>query len=312
MKKALINLKQLWDSVQRYQQSFSTPFSVSSFKARRLPVSLAVDRLLSGLYRDFVCSAIHSGIGRTIVILIVLGLSLISCGTRQVLPPLEPEDDFERAMSFFENKKYDTAVQAFERILFYHPSSEYVDDAQYWLSRTYFEKKDYEQAIIEFDYLIRNFSTSIFLEDAHFYRAESYLLKAPSYSKDPTEVNEALSLFNQFLTKFPNSKYTDKVRNLILSARNRLAQKEVENGKLYVRLGEPDAALLYFEYVTENYPETDVSSEAKYYTATLYEKNGKIKEALELYDQLLEEDEWKEKAAKRIEEIEKRNAEESE
>jgi outer membrane protein assembly factor BamD len=242
---------------------------------------------------------------RTAAYLIFLGFLFISCGTRQVLTPLDPEDEFERAMSFFENKKYDTAVQAFERILFYHPSSEYVDDAQYWLGRTYFEKTDYTQAIAEFDYLIQNFSSSVSLEEAYLYRAKSYLLKAPGYEKDPTEIENAISLFDQFLTRFPNSKYTDEIRDLILSARDRLAKKEVENGKTYLKLSKYDAALLYFDFVIENYPETEACKEAKYHAAELYEKKGQTEEALKLLYELLEEENWKEKAEKKIEEIEK-------
>ncbi len=237
--------------------------------------------------------------------IVSLGFMFISCGTTLVLTPLETEDEFERAMSFFENRKFDAAVQAFERILFYHPSSEYVDDAQYWLGRTYFEMRNYNQAISEFDYLIKNFSTSSFLEEAQFYRAKSYLSKAPGYTKDPTELENAISLFNQFLTKYPNSKYTDEVRVLILAARNRLAKKDVENGKLYVKLGELDAALLYFTYVFETYPESDVGSEAKYNAALLYERKREREKALVLYDQLLKEDAWREKAEKRIEELKK-------
>jgi len=226
-------------------------------------------------------------------------LILISC-SKQVLSPLDPEDEFERAMSFFENRKHNDAVLAFQRIIFYHPSSEYVDDAQFWLARTYFEKRDYAQAIGEFDYLIRNFSTSPLLEEAFLYRAKSYLLQAPSYYKDQTETKHAISLLDEFLTKFPNSQYTNDIKDLILSARNRLAKKEVENGKLYLKLNEPDAALLYFEYVIETYPETRVSGEAKYYAALIYEKKGESEEALRLYNELLEDEEWREMVLKKI------------
>lgn len=240
---------------------------------------------------------------RNIICFAVTLFVLISCG-KHVLTPLEPADEFERAMSFFENRKYNDAALAFQRIIFYHPSSEYVDDAQFWLGRSYFEQKEYTQAIIEFEYLIRNFSTSPFLEQAYLYRAKAYLSKAPRFYKDQTETKKAIGLLDEFLTRFPNSQYTNEVRVLILSARNRLAKKEVENGKLYLRLNETNAALLYFEYVIETYPETDVSSEAKYHAALIYEKKGKSEEALSLYRELLEEPTWKEKAAKKIEEIE--------
>ena len=229
----------------------------------------------------------------------------MTCGTKRQLPPLEPEAEFERAQYYYENKKYKDAISAFERVLFYHPSSAYVDDAQYWLAMAYFEQKEYSQAITEFDYLIRNFPRSSFLEQAHLNRAKAHFFSAPHYTKDPTELEHTLRLLDQFLTQFPNSQQTNEVRELIFDVRNRLAKKELENAKLYMRIGEEDAALLYFDYVLTTYPETDVAAEAKYLAATLYEKKEQYEPALELYRALLEDENWKEKAKKGIENIER-------
>jgi outer membrane protein assembly factor BamD len=228
-------------------------------------------------------------------------LLCIYCASRQETRVLvEPDEAFEQARSFFEEKKYNQALQAFERILFYYPTSEYVDDAQYWLARTYFANKDYGQSINEFEYLIKNFTTSPFVEDAYFYKAKAFLLKAPNYKKDPTEITNAIEYFDRFLTQFPNSSYTDEVRSLILSARNTLARKELENGKLYVKMGEIDAALLYFDYILNTYPETDVSNEAQYRAAELYERKGVVDKARALYKGLLDDEQWKTKAEERL------------
>jgi len=240
-----------------------------------------------------------------VIKLFILTLILISCA-KQVIAALDPSDEFEQALSYFRNRKYDKAIQVFERVIFYHASSEYVDDAQFMLGRAYLEKKDYAQAIVEFDYLIRNFPNSQFLEEAFLYRAKSHLFKAPGYEKDQDETKNAISLFDEFLTRFPNSKYANEAKELILYARNRLAKKELENGKLYERLKETDSAILYFKYVIENYPETKFASEAKFHLALIYEKSGKIDEALKLFKELLEEPNWKNKAEKRINSIERK------
>jgi outer membrane protein assembly factor BamD len=242
---------------------------------------------------------------RSAYILPVILLTIISCATRQTLTPLEPAAEYERALSFFENKKYDQAIQGFERILFYHPSSEFVDDAQYWLGRTYLEQKEYDQAIIEFDYLIRNFPKSAQLEDAYFHRARAHLLAAPSYEKDLSDLKIAIRFFDEFLTRYPNSKHTDDVRKEILTARERLAKKQLENGKLYEKLKEMTAALLYYEHITNNYPETVSAGEARFRSAHIYEKRGENEKALELYRKLLDNAQWQDKAADRITDLEK-------
>lgn len=232
---------------------------------------------------------------------ILVSLSILcTCSTRQIVVPLDAEDEFERGQAYFENKKYHTAIQSFERILFYHPSSEYVDDAQYWLARSYYETKEFDQAIIEFEYLIKNFSTSQFVENAFLFRAKAHLAKAPGYHKDPTEIEQAIELFDNFLTRFPNSQYTDEVKQLILGARDHLARKELENGITYIKLGERNAALLYFNYIIETYPETNACLEAKYLAGEVYEKQEKFEEAIRLYQELLEEENWKKRAQKKL------------
>ena len=231
-------------------------------------------------------------------------LAVISCAARQTLIPLEADAEFDRAISFFENKKYDQAIQGFERILFYHPSSEFVDDAQYWLGRTYLEQKQYDQAIIEFDYLIRNFPKSAQLEDAYFHRARAHLLSAPSYEKDVSDLKIAIRFFDEFLTRFPNSEYTDDVRKEILAARDLLAKKELENGRLYEKLKEINAALLYYEHIMNNYPETGSAGEARYRSAQLSEQMGETEKALQLYKELLDDEQWKDRAAERIADLE--------
>lgn len=236
---------------------------------------------------------------------------LAGCAGRATIMPMEAADEFERAMNYFEQEKYQKAVESFERILFYHPTSEYVDDAQYWLGRAYYSKKDYDQAINEFDYLIKNFSTSSLIELAYLYRAKAYHEKAPSYDRDPTEINNAIELFDMFLTRFPNSEHTNEVKDLILAARDQLARKEMENGKLYIKLGETEAALKYFNFVISNYPETSASEESKFQAAQLYEKNMKYEEALSLYRELLENEEWKTKAAQKIKHLETLKADET-
>jgi len=239
-----------------------------------------------------------------IVILFTVSILLAGCVSRPELAQLPAEEEFQRAQGYFENRQYDRAVQGFERVIFYHPSSEFVDDAQFWLARTYFAKKDYAQAVIEFEYLIKNFSASSFIEEANFYRAQSYINKAPGWDRDQTETNEAINYLDEFLTRYPNSKFTNDVKNLILSARNRLARKELESGKLYLKLKEPDAAAKYFLFIVETYPETEAAVEAKYHLAGIYRQQHRTEEAIVLYRELLDKAEWKTRVGKKIREIE--------
>jgi|UniRef100_A0A7V3RH90 outer membrane protein assembly factor BamD len=220
--------------------------------------------------------------------------------SKQNLTQLGPDDEFERAMEFYNQKKYDQAIKLFERIIFYYATTEFVDDAQFYLADSYLKKKDYAQAITEFEYLIKNFPNTPFLERSYLLRAQAYFLKSPGYEKDQTETKEAISLLDEFLTRFPNSIYSDTAKALILKARDRLAKKEVENGKLYLKMKEYDSAILYFKYVIDNYPETSSAEESKFLLAQTYEKARRMQEAYDLYKDLVDSPKWKHIAEEKI------------
>jgi outer membrane protein assembly factor BamD len=239
-------------------------------------------------------------------IVCLLSFCLLTACVKQVLAPLDAADEYERALSFFNAGKYVDALTSFERIIFYYASSEYVDDAQYWLARSYFAKKDYSQAILEFDYLIKNFTNSSFLEEAYLFRAKSYYSNAPGYEKDQTETRDAIGYLDEFLTQFPTSTHADEAKELILTARSRLAIKELASGKTYMKMNELDAAIIYFKYILESYPETKVISETKYSLAGTYEKKKMFAEALVLYRDLLNDAAWKHRAEKKIRKLEKK------
>ncbi len=234
----------------------------------------------------------------------ILLLIMLSCGSKPAVRTMPADAEFERSRELLQARKYNRAIQGFERIIFYHPTSELVDDAQYWLAQTYFLMKDYNQAITEFEYLIKNFPASTYLEDAYYYRAVAFLNNAPGVDRDQTKTMDAIDYLDEFLTRFPNSQRTNEVRTLILDARQRLAKKELNNARLYLKLKEFKAAEIYFtRYVIEAYPETPAALEAKYLLANLYVRQGKVNSALALYEELLTIDNWRDRAQSQIQKL---------
>lgn len=231
-------------------------------------------------------------------------LIMLGCSSKPAARTIPADAEYERSRELLQARKYNRAIQGFERIIFYHPTSELVDDAQYWLAQTYYLMKDYNQAITEFEYLIKNFPASTYLEDAYYHRAVAFLNNAPGPDRDQTKTLEAIDYLDEFLTRFPNSQRTNEVRTLILDARQRLAKKELNNARLYLKLKEFKAAEIYFtRYVIEAYPETPAALEAKFLLANLYARQGKVDSALSLYEELLTTAEWRSRAQNQIQKI---------
>ena len=69
-----------------------------------------------------------------------------------------------------------------------------------------------------------------------------------------------------------DNKYLDKLNNMIDEFLLRLAKKDLESGRLYVRLRKYNAALTYFNSILLEYYDTEYNDDAIYYSILTYLK----------------------------------------
>ncbi len=234
-----------------------------------------------------------------------LMLLSLSC-SRAVRPALDAQDEYLRAKDYFEKKEYSRAAEGFQRVIFTNPGSEYADDAQFFLAKCYFNQEDYLQAALEFEFLIRNFAHSPYQEESALLQAISFYERSPPYNRDQTLTKKAIELLEDFLRAYPNTKFESEARKSLLACREKLARKDLENGKLYLKTKEFAAADIYFRSVIDNYPETRWAREAKFYLGESFFRRKRYDEAKEFYNELIDDNDlWQKKAKERLSEIEK-------
>ncbi len=239
-------------------------------------------------------------------ILFLLFFCLISC-SKGIRPALDAEDEYQRAMDFYQKKDYKHALDGFQRIIFTYPGSEYADDAQFYLARSYFQTKDYLQAAMEFEFLIKNFAHSPYQEEAALLQAVSYFKRTPSYYRDQTMTRKALELIEDFLKNYPQTRFEKEARQTLLECREKLARKELENGKFYLKIKEYASAEIYFRSVIDNYPEVTCVREAKFWLGESLYRRGRLDEARDIYQEILNgKDQWQKKAQDRLVRFEKK------
>ncbi len=75
-------------------------------------------------------------------------------------PPGESEavkKDYEEAWRLLERKDYRAAISRFKDFLKKHPTSDYADNAQYWIGESHYALREFDQAILEFDVVRRKY-----------------------------------------------------------------------------------------------------------------------------------------------------------
>lgn len=216
---------------------------------------------------------------------VVLLFALFHCGGKKGFRPrLDPEDRFTLAKRHLDSGKYVKAQEEFKRLIFENPGSGYVDDAQYYLAESYFLNKEYDFALLEYGYLIDNYRSSEYVDDAHFKMGLAYYERSRPFYLDQTDTKKALDEIELFLTKYPGSEYTEDALDTKRRCMEKLAKKDLEAGKLYMKLRKHPAARVYFESILEDYPETEATKEAFLLIGISYEKERDFANAREAYE----------------------------
>jgi len=70
------------------------------------------------------------------------------------------ETAYRDAFSLLKAGQYDESIAAFSEFLQQYPSSQYADNAQYWLGETFYVQREFEPAIAEYRKLIENYPAS--------------------------------------------------------------------------------------------------------------------------------------------------------
>lgn len=190
-------------------------------------------------------------------------LAVAACGgSSKVEQSGTVEERFKRGMAELNDDALDKAKQTFEVIVIQDPASEYADDAQFYLGETYFRQKEYKLAAFNFNRLRTSFPNSPFYKQALFRAAEAYYMSAPPYNRDQRDTKVAIDQFKIFADFYPNDSLTAVARSRMIELRSRLAQKDYTTAVQYLKLDEYKSALIYFERVMDQYPDTEYYSQA--------------------------------------------------
>ncbi len=90
------------------------------------------------------------------------------------------------------------------------------------------------------------------------------------YNKDQSSTSIAIEKLQYFIEKENMSEFKDEIEGMILKLREKLAKKEFNTAKLYIRLEEYKSAEIYFNSVINNYYDTYFVNDAIINIALLY------------------------------------------
>lgn len=177
---------------------------------------------------------------------------------------------YEKAEALFKAGKYGRVQEKLEDILSLCAGTGYMEQSQFLLAESYFNLEEWIEARGEYGSFIINFPGSPFVETAEFRKAISSFNMEFRVSRDDANTTVAMKDFERYLSNHPDSPLKDSVNYYYGLLVERMAEKDFQTGKLYLRMDKPQAAVIYFKEFLETYQNSPRRKEALFLIAQAY------------------------------------------
>ncbi|UYN88078.1 MAG: outer membrane protein assembly factor BamD [Cyclobacteriaceae bacterium] len=171
---------------------------------------------------------------------------------------------YEAASRYYDKKDYYKASVLFEQVMPIIRGLPEAEKAQFYLAYCQFHEKLYLLASEQFKTFYETYGRSTLAEEARYMYAYSLFRSSPGSNLDQTGSIEAMASMQEFLNRYPNSKYRDQALDVIFTTQDRLDQKGFDNAKQYYRMRQYKAAIVALKNFQDNFPDSKHLEEARY------------------------------------------------
>ncbi|HHB52249.1 MAG TPA: outer membrane protein assembly factor BamD, partial [Saprospiraceae bacterium] len=172
----------------------------------------------------------------------------------------------------------------YEMVLPYYKGKKEAEEMYFKFAYTYYNLEDYMLAAHYFKSYANSFTNSTHREEALYMAAFSEYQMSPNYQLDQTQTNKAIDDFQLFVNTFPSSDKVEQCNQLMDKLREKLERKAFEQGHLYYKLGKYISAIVSFENMLKDFPETKREEQVRFLilkSSFNYAKNSIFEKKLE-------------------------------
>ena len=228
---------------------------------------------------------------KKLAFVLMLSILLGSCGEyHKVLNKGKNTEKYQMAVDMYEKKDYKKAIALFEKIMGPYANKPQMERIQYMISDCYFQTENYTMASYYFSKFITNYPESTKVQDAAYFSARSYYLAAPKYSRDQEDTYKALTAYQNFIDKYPQSELIEEANKDYAELNRKLQFKDFEVARQYYHTERYKAAIQAFDTFNEDHLGSEFKEESYYYSfksayelgmkSILSKKEERISEAL--------------------------------
>lgn len=194
-------------------------------------------------------------------------------------PLVPPEQLYASAVTNMENNRYNAAIEDLETLERQNPFSDVTERAKVMLTYANFRSGRFDKAVMAADRFLALYPNSSEVPYVLFLKGSAYYQQITDITRDQELAANAIETFTQLQSAYPNSRYADESRQMLLVARDQVAGKEMSVGRYYLGNGQYTAAINRFRVVVEDHQTSTHVEEALYRLTEAYLALGLVGEA---------------------------------
>lgn len=180
-----------------------------------------------------------------------------ACGPKQTpLTQLTAEDLWLRGVAAYNEEDWADAIRYFDRYAIVAGADPQVYQARMYVAQAHFNRDEYVTAAAEFARLAGDLGRTALADDARFMACRSYEELSPDAQLDQEYTRSAISHCQDLIDLFPDSEFREPAQEIVREMWEKLARKTFETGDWYQGRRAYDSAIIYYDDVVAQYPQT--------------------------------------------------------
>nr|MBC7611738.1 outer membrane protein assembly factor BamD [Pseudopedobacter sp.] len=232
----------------------------------------------------------------------ILLITIVFTGCKSKFEKLRLSTDvtkkYQAAIKLYNNKDYSKALILFDDLAQRYRGRSEAEDLSYYHAYTNYKLKDYLTARYLFKSFADTYPSSAKAEECRFLASYCFYLDSPIFSLDQGNTYQAIESLQLFINLYPNSERITEASKLIQDLRDKLEHKSYANAKLFLDIGDYQAAVIAFRNSEKDFPDTKYAEEMGFLAIKsqyLYAKNSleikqedRYNEAIQEYERFVE------------------------
>jgi len=225
------------------------------------------------------------------ILAVFLLFTLTACSLFTPLPDgsestvqIPAEDLYRQAKADLDDGDFKDAIKLYETLQSRYPYGRYAQQSMLEMAYAYYRTGEPDPAIAAADRFIKQFPNNPHVDYAYYvkglanFNGEIGVLASIS-GQDPTErdpqgLQSAFNAFNDLLTRFPDSKYSQDARVRLKYLSNALAKHDLHIAEYYLRRGAHIAAVNRAQGILTSYPNSPSTRDALQIMVAAYDAMG--------------------------------------